>query len=290
MHKYIIIFLFLSINLNGQGQAVSHLYSMDYEMEEDSFSISSIQFLSDFNKQGFNGNFDVNDKNQIIYSANANLNNINATELVLLDLEDSSLEILTNNNKQDDYPRFIGNSTYIQIQKAYNESILAIRSVSNAIQAERILSSLSNINTAINLDNDAFILNLISDLNYLAVAYESDSSFKILEANVGPKILKFSDTQFFYVHKVRPDYWLLKRYDLEYLKKKSVSILPIGIDQFDMFPDGSFLIGKGSKLFRFNPLISEDWIEIDDLSEFGIYNISQVGIGQGVIVISNIPE
>ena len=290
MYKLAVIFACFSINLIGQGQSVSHLYSMDYQLTNDTFSISGIHFLSDFNKEGFNGHFDINEKKQVIYSANANLANINATELILLDINESTLEILTNNNRHDDHPRFIGNSAYIQIQKLYGESILAIRSMSNAIQAEQILTNLSNINTAISLDNDAFILNLISDLDYLAVAYESDASFKILEANVGPRVVKFTDTQFFYIHKVRPDYWLIKRYDLEYLKKKSVVELPSGIDQFDMLPDGSFIIANGSKLFRFNPLVTEQWIEIEDLAEYGITNISQVGVGNGVIIISNLPD
>lgn len=287
MYKLAVICIFFSMNLFSQGQPVSHLYSLDYQLTNDTFSISGIHFLTEFNKSGFNGNFDINAQNQVIYAANANLDNINATELILLDLGEKTLKILTNNNRQDDHPRFIGNSSYIQTQKFYDESILAIRSMSNAIQAEQILTNLSNINTAISLDNDAFILNLISDLDYLAVAYESDASFKILEANVGPRVIKFTDTQFFYVHKVRPDYWLIKRYDLEYLKKKSVVELPIGVDQFDMLPDGSFIIAKGSKLFRYNPLGSNDWIEIEDLFEYGISNITQVGVGNGVIVISN---
>ena len=290
MYKLAVICACLSINLIGQDQSVSHLYSMDYALTNDTFSISGVHFLSDFNQEGFNGNFDINEQNLVIYSANANLGNINATELILLDINESTLEILTNNNRHDDHPRFIGNSSYIQIQKFYSESILTIHSLSNAIQAEQILTILSNINTAISLDNDAFILNLISDLDYLAVAYESDASFKILEANVGPRVVKFTDTQFFYVHKVRSDYWLIKRYDLEFLKKKSVVELPTGIDQFDMLPDGSFIIAQGSKLLRYNPLDSDEWIEIDDLAEFGISNISQVGVGNGVIIISNLPE
>lgn len=289
MKSFLQILLFVPGLLFAQKQTVSHLYALDFELENDTFYLNDISFLSSFNEVGYNGHFDINEDNIVIYCANANLSNPNATELVRLDLEEESLSVLTNNNRMDDYPSFIGRSSYIHTQSLFDESILAIRSISNAVRAERILSNLSNIRSAITLDNDVFILNLESDLDYLAVAYDSDESFKILEANVGTRIVKFTDSQFFYVHKVRPENWILKRYDLQYLKKKSVVEMPTDCDEFDLLPDGSFITAKGSKILRYNPLLSENWEVIEDLSTFGINQISQIVVGNGKIVISNTP-
>ena len=58
-----------------------------------------------------------------------------------------------------------------------------------------------------------------------------------------------------------------------------IETLP-GSEDFEVLPDGSFLMALGSKLFRYNPRRDEDWREIADFRYHGIRNITRLAISR----------
>lgn len=55
-------------------------------------------------------------------------------------------------------------------------------------------------------------------------------------------------------------------------------------------PDGSLLIGSGTKLFRFDEKADKDWVLLADLSEFGIKDITRISVsfdGKYLALVSN---
>jgi Tol biopolymer transport system component len=55
-------------------------------------------------------------------------------------------------------------------------------------------------------------------------------------------------------------------------------------------PDGSLLTGSGTKLFRFDEKTDKTWVQIADLSSFGIKDIGRVAVspdGKNLAVVSN---
>ena len=67
-----------------------------------------------------------------------------------------------------------------------------------------------------------------------------------------------------------------------------IETLP-GSEDFEILPDGSFLMALGSKLFRFNPRRDEDWREIGDFRYHGIRNITRLTISRNnrLAVVAN---
>ena len=51
-----------------------------------------------------------------------------------------------------------------------------------------------------------------------------------------------------------------------------------GVEDFAVLPDGSYIMGRGSKLYKFNRFRDEDWIEIADLRYYNITNISRLAV------------
>ena len=49
-----------------------------------------------------------------------------------------------------------------------------------------------------------------------------------------------------------------------------------GAEDFSILPDGSYLMGQGSRIYRFDPIKSPRWIELTDLRLYGIDNISRI--------------
>ena len=51
-----------------------------------------------------------------------------------------------------------------------------------------------------------------------------------------------------------------------------------GSEDFEVLPDGTFIMGSGSKLYKYNPYVDEDWREIADLRFYEIRNITRLAV------------
>lgn len=58
-----------------------------------------------------------------------------------------------------------------------------------------------------------------------------------------------------------------------------IETLP-GSEDFEIHPDGSYLMALGSKIYRYNPRRDEDWREIGDFKYFGIRNITRLALSR----------
>jgi hypothetical protein len=59
--------------------------------------------------------------------------------------------------------------------------------------------------------------------------------------------------------------------------QKIIETIP-GSQDFALLPDGTFIMARGSKLFKFNRFMDENWIEIADLRYYDIKNITRLAI------------
>ena len=69
---------------------------------------------------------------------------------------------------------------------------------------------------------------------------------------------------------------------------KIIETLP-GSEDFEVMRDGTFLMGLGSRIFKFNRYRDDDWVEIADLKYFGIRNITRLALSSDnkLAVVSN---
>lgn len=61
--------------------------------------------------------------------------------------------------------------------------------------------------------------------------------------------------------------------------QKIIDTLP-GSEDFAVLPDGTFLMGEGSKLFKYNRSRDETWVEIADFSYYNISNITRLAVSR----------
>lgn len=62
-----------------------------------------------------------------------------------------------------------------------------------------------------------------------------------------------------------------------------------GSEDYVWLPDGSLLMGSGSKLYQFVPGKDANWVEIADFAEQGVQRISRIAVGQGQIAVVSAP-
>ena len=83
--------------------------------------------------------------------------------------------------------------------------------------------------------------------------------------------------------------WLLKELNTDIFESRLITATLQGSEDFITLLDGTIIMGKGSKLYKFNKLKDISWLEIADLSNYGIYDITRLAlnINQSKIVIVN---
>ena len=117
--------------------------------------------------------------------------------------------------------------------------------------------------------------------SYLAVANTQTDDLYPIATNTGRCFTKLPNGNLLYVQKDEfDDNWYLMEKNLyrKSMQPKSIIRTPKGSEDFALLPDGTFIMGRGSKLFKYNRFIDEDWIEIADLAYYDIRNISRLAI------------
>lgn len=102
-----------------------------------------------------------------------------------------------------------------------------------------------------------------------------------IASNIGRSLHKLPDGRLAFVQKATEQTWFVKAYDPK--KQTSdilVQTLP-GSEDFAVLPDGTLLMGLGSKLYQYKIGQSQNWLEIADLARFGVASVSRLAVSSG---------
>lgn len=90
-----------------------------------------------------------------------------------------------------------------------------------------------------------------------------------------PHLIPGTDKFSFMVRHPDDSLWI-KEFDPETEAVRPIITSKDGKKDYAWMPDGSLLVGSGSKLFRFDEKTDRAWVEIADLSSFGIKEITRM--------------
>ena len=84
---------------------------------------------------------------------------------------------------------------------------------------------------------------------------------------------------FSFVHKLAPDDWHVKVFDLKTHKTSALTKTPSGSEDLAWTPDGAVLMAEGAKLLRFDPRRpAEGWQQVADFSAAGLQKITRLAL------------
>ncbi len=132
------------------------------------------------------------------------------------------------------------------------------------------------------LDSRRLALFMIGSPNYLGLASTDSDQVQPIATTVGRSFQKLPNGNLAYVQKANFGQWLLMEKNLfrpELQPQNIIATLP-GSEDFVVLPDGTFIMGQGSKLYKFNRLRDRQWKEIADLRFYNIRSISRVALSQ----------
>ena len=261
----------------------SNIYLFDLEVTDTSIDLSKPRFLTYFNEKGYNNQPHFFSEEEIYFTAR--MPYTTQTDLYKLDLENKTKTMVTSTTsgeysaqRMPDYYSFsavrqevVGGDT---LQRLWQ---FPIDRMSNG---KPVFKYLNNIGYYHWLNSYEVVVFLVDNpTNYLAIADTRSDQVTNIASNPGRCFQRMSNGHLAFIQKSTFGDWLLmeKDYSRRRPAQKIIESLP-GSEDFAILPDGTFLMGSGSKLYKYNRFTDEEWVEIADLSFYDISSITRLAI------------
>lgn len=125
------------------------------------------------------------------------------------------------------------------------------------------------------LGQNALAVFLVGDPHQLAIVNRASGAYKNVTSNIGRCLQPMPRGNLAFVQKLGRT-WIIRQLDpLTNQMKLQTGTLP-GSEDFVALSDGTLLMGRGSRLYKFRRGVDNGWREVADLSEYGIDNITRL--------------
>lgn len=276
----------------AQDLPTCNLYLFDTEWRDSVLRFSDPQFLTGFNKNGYNNQpYFINNSELLITSAAPN---DDQTDIYLLDLDEKSKLRLTRTAESEFSPKPTPDNLYFSVVRVETDEDRSQRlwqyPLDRQGEGKAVFKYLRGVGYYHWLDRfKVALFNLTSgDLNYLSLADTRDAAIQNLSPSVGRCFQNSPNGRLVYVHKITDGNWVIKALDKNTMDVQEITKTITGSEDFVILKDGSILMGKGSRLYRYHPLKSAAWEEVVDLKKTGVSNITRMAIsGDGKLAVVN---
>jgi len=285
LNKLIIILLF-PISLVGQLPS-SNIYHFTITKVAKSLRIKSPQFLTEFNKEGYNNQPKYFGDKVIYFSTN--YYDSEQTEIAKFDLFDKTLTRITYTPEKEYSPTPLLNKeafSVVRVETDNKTQTLSVYPIDGIGYAKRYLNNTSNVGYHNWLDEYTVGLFLVEEPHHnLAVADAISERRKIILDKVGRCLKKDKAGNLLFVHKQNENEWYLKSYNRLTSKSTIITETLKGSEDFEILNDGTFLMGSKSKLYRFIPNSDKGWELVSDMSQYGISTITRIESYKNSLII-----
>jgi Tol biopolymer transport system component len=284
-------FVFVILILGGQilfAQAPdSELFLFSIEKKDGKYIFSGGENIT--NNPGYDNqpSFSLDDRS-ILFTSNRNSNNFDIYEYDLADKKVS--QIITSENGEYTAKELDKNTiTFVREGKGQEMTVWKFdrttKKESLALKNKEPVAyyAFNSKGDALVWIRYAFMMHFVNpekDINKYVANYAQPSV---------PHLIPKTDNFSFMQRQPDDELWIKE------FNPKTQAVRPIvnskdGKKDYCWMPDGSLLIGSGTKLFRFDEKIDKDWVLLADLSEFGIKDITRMSVsfnGKYLALVSN---
>lgn len=274
-------FLLLGLlNLNAQDVPVTNLYLFQLEMNGIDLDFTQPQFLTKFNLNGYNNQPSFFSNNELYITAQHA--GQKQTDIYAFDLKKQTMTQVTATPESEFSPTKMPNGFWFSAVRVERDADATQRlwkfPIDRLGAGEPVFPYVRNVGYHFWLNRSNVALFIVGNPNQLVLADAEDgSSIRLNINNPGRCFQRLSNGNMAFVHKETDETWRIKEMDATGQTKNIVETLG-GSEDFVILRDGTFLMGRGSKLYAFRPGKSEDWKLIGDFKNFGINRITRMAV------------
>ena len=281
-----LLLLCMAVQLRGQIQR-SNIYLFNMEQTGDnSIRLSAPRWLTAFNPDGYN-NHPVFIENYLLYIS-SQLPYQAQPDIIALNLNDLSRTKITATEEGEYSPARMPdfyNFSAVRLEFNGKDTLQRLWQFPVRRQAndngKPIFKYLTDIGYYHWLNMQQVAIYQLGDPPRLGIAEVSTDQVAQVATDIGRTFRTLPTGNLVYLQKSNFGPWQLMEVDLRNNNRISVlaDALP-GSEDFVILNDGTILMGRGSKLFKFRPPIDEGWQEVADLNFYSISSISRLAVSQ----------
>lgn len=269
----------------------TNIYSLNFLANGDKYTIQDPLLLTSFNSSGYNNQPSFVGDEIFITS---NWRQEGQTDIVAMDYRNRSLYKVTATAESEYSPTIMPDKQHfsvVRVEQDGNDSqVLWQYPIDRSSNGKKVLDNISTVGYYAWLNSYMVAMFLVDDPHKLVVRNIFADENKIIASDIG-RSLHARGGNLFFVEKVSRKFWYVSHYNTKTEEiTKLIQTLPQRED-FIILPDGTLLMGDRSILFKFNAKTDKEWVLIDDLSQYGIKNITRMSYQDNqLLIVDSQPE
>jgi len=279
-----------ALSLHAQLPA-TQVYVFDITTGDSTVAFNKPKYLTAFNQRGYNNQPYWIDREELVLSVQQP--EMQQPDVFSFDLRNNSKTRMTRTVAGEYSPKGMGDGRkFSAIRQEYTgqDTVLRLWEFPTNLQdnGKPVFKYINGIGYYEWLNSAQLALFLVGNPNTLALASVDTDRPRTLANNVGRCFKRLPNGNLAYVDKSAPTWTIVEQnlYRLNEAPRTVVSCIN-GAEDFAILRDGSYLMGGGSKIYRYDPIRNPEWKEVVDLRFYGIRNISRIesnGFGKVAIV------
>ncbi len=286
--KMTIVFFLLALKVTPSVAQlpITHVYCFNMERDGAGINVKNAKFLTVFNPRGYNNQPQWVNNNELYISVQTPYDT-NQTDILSLSLLYNTVTRVTATAESEYSPTVTPDPrsfscVRVDVPSRGGAQRLWSYPYDRSNGGRDLLSLHQGIGYHCWLTNEKVALFIVNGKeNYLKIANTKDQSSIQLTSGIGRSLSRMSDGKLAFVQKATAQTWYIKSLDpITYSSNILIETLP-GSEDFDLMPDGTFIMGYGAKLYGYNPSdVEKRWKELVDLSKYGLTNIKRIAISR----------
>ncbi|MBL7794132.1 MAG: hypothetical protein JNK77_17515 [Saprospiraceae bacterium] len=285
MQRIAVVFLLICVCVSVQAQTPrSNVFLFDVRKASDTlYKLTKPRFLTAFNARGYNNQPAFFSNNELYITVQ--MYGDDQTDLYVLDLDKKTKTKVTETpDGEFSASRVPDYYSFSAIRQEINGRDTLLRlwqfPIDRLTNGKPVFKYLKDIGYYHWLDAQRVVVFGLDKGNYLAICDTRTDDVSPFATNVGRCFMRMPNGNLAYVQKSTSGDWLLMEKFLSRSGGESKKIINTltGCEDFAVLPDGSFLMGRGSKLYKYDRYSDQDWEEIADLRYYGIKNITRLAV------------
>jgi hypothetical protein len=268
----------------------TNIYLFTVQQADSTFLFGSPKFLTAFNKNGYNNQPHFLSNTELLVTCG--MGNEQQTDIYLLDLERNTRLRMTRTPESEYSAAQTPDNLYFTVVRVETDEGRSQRlwqyPLDRKDAGKPIFRYLRGIGYYAWLDKYRLALFNVADVNYMSLGDTRDDNTRHLAPNIGRCFQNSPNGRLVFVHKLTDSRWVIKAMDKNTLETQEIIQTIGGVEDFAILKDGSILMGKGSRLYKFHPKKDTKWVEIADFKGVGITSISRLAAsGDGKLAVVN---
>lgn len=273
---------------SAQTIPTTKVYAFKMIQKGENYHFTNPQYLSGFNPNGYNNQPHFVDDHTLYITTQ--FPDDNQTDIYSLDLLSKKLTRVTATVEGEYSPTVMpASNTFSAVRvEADGEGTQRLWKfpMDRTSYGQVIFEDIKGVGYHHWLTPEKVALFIVDQPNKLMIANQSTGAAVEMLTNIGRGFQKLGNDKLAFIHKTAADTWYIKEMDsYTYRFKNIIETLPKSED-FIYLSDGTFLMGNGSKLYKFNKVFDTGWKEVADFKHYGITNITRLAVSKnGTIAI-----